>query len=260
LHRAGRGLEGPVPRLEPVLAISTDSLSQWYAPAVALLAGIVSFASPCVLPLVPGYLSYVTGESIVDAREGRPTRLLPMVLFVAGFSIVFTLYGAFATTFVRVFKGTMGLRIAGAVVVVIGLVMLASAFERGPMWLYAERRPLLGRVRPGVAGALPLGMAFAAGWTPCLGPILGGILAIAAVQSPARGAFLLFVYSLGVGIPFILLGIGMGWLTGSLGWIKRHYTVITAVSGSFLVAMGVLIATGSFTRIVAPLLRFTPGL
>jgi cytochrome c-type biogenesis protein len=243
-----------------MLAISQDALSQWYAPAVALLAGIVSFASPCVLPLVPGYLSFVTGESIVDAERDRRRRLLPMWLFVAGFSVVFTLYGAFASTFVQVFKGVWGLRIAGAVVIALGLVMLAYAFERGPMWLFAERRPLLGSVRPGVAGAFPLGMAFAAGWTPCLGTILGGILAIAATQSAARGAFLLFVYSVGIGIPFVLLGAGVQWLTGTLGWIKRHYRAITAVSGVLLIAVGVLIATGSFTRIVAPLLRFAPGL
>ena len=103
-------------------------------------------------------------------------------------------------------------------------------------------------------------MAFAAGWTPCLGTIFGGILAIAATQSAARGAFLLFVYSVGIGIPFVLLGVGVQWLTGTLGWIKRHYRAITAVSGVLLIAVGVLIATGSFTRIVAPLLRFAPGL
>ncbi|MEX0984946.1 MAG: cytochrome c biogenesis protein CcdA [Actinomycetota bacterium] len=248
-----------------MFAISTDSLSQWYAPAIALVAGVVSFASPCVLPLVPGYLSFVTGESLVHAqREGERAagtrRLLPIWLFVAGFSVVFTLYGAFASTFVKVFKGTIGLRISGAVVIVLGLVMIAYALKRGPIWVFAERRPLLGKVRPGVAGAFPLGMAFAAGWTPCLGTILGGIIAIAGAQSATRGAFLLFVYSLGIGLPFVLLGIGVQWLTGTLGWIKRRYTVITTVSGAFLVLVGVLIATGQFTRIVAPLLRFAPGL
>jgi cytochrome c-type biogenesis protein len=243
-----------------MLAVSTDALGQWYAPAVALLAGVVSFASPCVFPLVPGYLSYITGQSILDADVDRRRRLLPIWLFVLGFSVVFTLYGAFASTFVQVFKGTLGLRIAGAVVIVIGLVMLAYAFGRGPVWLFADRRPFLGKVQPGVAGAFPLGMAFAAGWTPCLGTILSGILAIAAAQSAARGAFLLFVYSLGIGIPFVLLGLGVQWLTGTLGWIKRHYAAIAGVSGALLVVIGVLIATGSFTRIVAPLLRFTPGL
>jgi cytochrome c-type biogenesis protein len=243
-----------------MLAITTDGLSQWYAPAVALLAGIVSFASPCVLPLVPGYLSFVTGESLLEGERGMGRRTLPMWLFVAGFSLVFTLYGAFASTFVRVFKGEVGLRIAGAVVILLGLMMLAYAFERGPMWLYAERRPLLGKVKPGVAGAFPLGMAFAAGWTPCLGTILGGIIAIAATQSAVRGASLLFVYSVGIGIPFVLLGIGVQWLTGTLGWIQRHYRAITATSGALLIVVGILIATGSFTRIVAPLLRFAPGL
>jgi cytochrome c-type biogenesis protein len=243
-----------------VLAIGADSLSAWYAPLVALVAGVVSFASPCVLPLVPGYLSFVTGESLVDEEGGRGRRMLPMWLFVAGFSLVFTLYGAFAATFVRVFKGTVGTRIAGAVVIAIGLMMIAYAFQRGPAWLYSDRRPLLGKVRPGVAGAFPLGMAFAAGWTPCLGTILAGILAIAASQSPARGAALLFVYSVGIGIPFVLLGMGVQWLTGTLGWIRRHHRGITTTSGALLVIVGIMIATGTFTRIVAPLLRFTPGL
>jgi cytochrome c-type biogenesis protein len=245
-----------------VLAISTDALTRWYAPGVALLAGVVSFASPCVLPLVPGYLSFIAGASVVEPAGGsrrRPT--LAMWLFVLGFAVVFTLYGAFASTFVRIFKGTIGLRIAGAVVIVLGVVLLAEALRRGPAWMFAEGRPFLRKVRPGVTGAFPLGMAFAAGWTPCLGPILGGILAIAATGSSARGAFLLFVYSIGVGVPFVLLGVGVRWLTGTLGWITRHYRAIAAVSGALLVVIGILIATGSFTRIVAPLARaFSPGL
>ena len=243
-----------------MLAVTTDALSRWYAPAVALIAGVVSFASPCVLPLIPGYLSFVTGESIVDAEAGKARRLMPMWLFVAGFSVVFTLYGAFVSTFVKVFKGTLGLHVAGAVIILLGLILLASASGAGPAWLYSERRPFLGRTRPGVAGAFPLGMAFAAGWTPCLGPILGGILAIAGGQSAARGAFLLFIYSVGIGLPFVLLGVGVQWLTGTLGWIKRHHGVIAGASGAVLVVVGAMIFSGQFTRLVAPLLRFAPGL
>lgn len=244
-----------------MLAVGPDDLAQWYAPGVAFLAGVVSFASPCVLPLVPGYLSFVTGEAIVDAEEGRrATRLLPIVLFIVGFSLVFTLYGAFASTFVSIFKGRAGLVIGGTIVAAMGVMMLAYAVGKGPAFLFAEQRPFLGKVKPGVAGALPLGMAFAAGWTPCLGVILGGILAIAGAQSAARGAFLLFVYSLGIGLPFLLIGLGAQWLTGSLGWIRRHHEAIAGVSGAFLVLVGVLIATGQFTRLVAPLLRFSPGL
>jgi cytochrome c-type biogenesis protein len=239
---------------------TVSSLSSWWAPALALLAGFVSFASPCVLPLVPGYLSFITGESIVDGVARGSRRLLPMLLFVAGFTLVFTLFGAFAATFVQLFKGRPGQIVAGLVVVAFGLLMIGYALGRGSIALYAERRPLLGKVKPGAAGAFPLGMAFAAGWTPCIGPVLGSILFIASQRSAAGGAFLLAVYSIGLGIPFVLLGLGAQWLTRASSWVRRHYGAIAVVSGSILVAVGVLIATGDFTRLIAPLLRYAPGL
>ena len=241
-------------------------LSQWWAPALAFLAGMVSFASPCVFPLVPGYVSFVSGESVVDAPGGTTTtktrvRLLPIVLFIGGFTLVFTLLGAFSTTFVKVFKGTTGQVIAGSFVVLVGLLMIGYGLRRGPLSLYAERRPLLERMRPGPSGAFPLGMAFAAGWSPCFGPVLTGIVAIAATQSAARGAFLLGCYSLGLGVPFLLIGVGVQWLTGALGWVRRHYTAIAVGSGALLVCIGVLMITGLFTRyLVAPLVRFAPQL
>ncbi len=243
-----------------MIADTVTSLSSWWAPALALVAGFVSFASPCVLPLVPGYLSFVTGESIVDGVPAGRRRLTPMLLFVGGFTLVFTLFGAFASTFVQIFKGRPGQIVAGLVVVALGLLMVGYALGRGSIVLYAERRPLLAKVKPGGVGAFPLGMAFAAGWTPCIGPVLAAILFIASQQSAARGAFLLACYSLGLGIPFVLLGLGAQWLTGWAGWVKRHYTAIAVVSGSVLVVVGILIATGEFTRLLAPLLRFAPGL
>jgi cytochrome c-type biogenesis protein len=208
--------------------------------------------------LVPGYVSFVTGSRATEGEGRRP--LVPILLFILGFTIVFTLLGAFAGTFVRFFRDEWFQRAAGLVVLLLGLLMLGYALRRGSPRLYAERRPLLERVRPGTAGALPLGMAFAAGWTPCIGPVLGGILAIAASGGTVKGAALLVVYSLGLGVPFLLVGIGADRLVRSLGWVRRHYRAIAGVSGALLVAVGVLLITGTFQRFIAPLARFTPGL
>jgi cytochrome c-type biogenesis protein len=236
-----------------------SGLSSWWAPALAFLAGIVSCASPCVWPLLPGYVSFVSAEAL-EEKPGASRPLLPILLFILGFTIVFALLGAFSSTFVHLLRGTTGQRIGGAVVIALGLLMIGYALQRGSLTLYAERRPFLQKVRPGRAGALPLGMAFAAGWTPCIGPVLGGILTIAGNGSAARGAFLLVCYSLGLGVPFLLVGLGVRKLMGAFGWIKRHYRPIAAVSGAFLVFVGVLLFTGAFTRVFAPLARYTVGL
>ena len=244
-----------------MLAQTTD-VSAWWGPALAFLAGAVSFASPCVFPLVPGYLAFVTGERVVDdpTVEER-IRFVPILLFIGGFTVVFTLYGAFSTTFVKLFRGTAGQVVAGAFVVAVGLLMVGYGLRKGPLALYAERRPLLERMKPGAAGAFPLGMAFAAGWTPCIGPVLAAILLVASQQNAARGAFLLVCYSLGLGLPFLLIGVGVQWLTGVLGWVRRRYSAIAVVSGSLLVCVGVLLMTGLFTRyLVTPLQRFAPQL
>jgi cytochrome c-type biogenesis protein len=235
-----------------------SGLSSWWAPALAFAAGVVSFASPCVWPLVPGYVSFVTGTRATEGEGRRP--LVPILLFILGFTIVFTLLGAFAGTFVRFFKAEWFQRVAGLVVVGLGLLMLAYALGRGPAALFAERRPLLERIRPGTAGALPLGVAFAAGWTPCIGPVLGGIFAIAASGGTFKGAALLAVYSLGLGVPFLLVGLGADRLMRSLGWVRRHYRAIAGVSGALLVAVGVLLMTGLFRQVFGPLSRFAPGL
>jgi cytochrome c-type biogenesis protein len=252
-----------------VIADATESISRWWAPALAFIAGIVSFASPCVFPLVPGYLSFVTGEAVatIDREPTTETRtrtrnLAPILLFIAGFTLVFTLYGAFSTTFVRIFKGRTGQVIAGLVVIAVGLLLIGYALGRGWLALYAERRPLLQKVRPGVTGSFPLGMAFAAGWTPCIGPVLAAILTLAAASGGAvRGAFLLAIYSLGLGVPFLLLGLGAQWLAGTLGWIKRHYRAISVVSGGILIVIGAMLMTQTFTRYLNGLAgRFQPGL
>jgi cytochrome c-type biogenesis protein len=243
----------------------SNQIGTWLAPFVAFLAGVVSFASPCVLPLVPGYLSFISGAEASTAgeagvRTARRARLAPIALFIAGFTVVFTLLGAFSSTFVRLFKGTAGQIAAGSVIALLGALLIAYGLGRGSIALYAERRPFLTKVRPGVTGAFPLGMAFAAGWTPCIGPVLGAIIGLAATRSAAGGAFLLVCYSLGLGVPFLLLGIGVQRLVGTLGWFQRHYEVIAVASGVVLIAVGVLIATGWWTRLVAPLLNLWPGL
>ena len=140
-----------------MVADAADQLSRWWAPALAFVAGLVSFASPCVFPLVPGYLSFVAGDAAVERDRSRRERLAPILLFIAGFTLVFTLEGAFAATFVRVFEGTTGQVVAGVIVVVVGLLLIGFALGRGSIGLYADRRPFLGKVRPGVAGAAPLG-------------------------------------------------------------------------------------------------------
>ena len=239
--------------------IVQSGLASWWAPALAFAAGLVSCLSPCVWPLLPGYLSFVAGDRI--AEEGRRP-IVPMLLFILGFSIVFVLLGAFASTFVQVFRGTAGQRIGGAFVIVFGLLMIGYALQRGSLALYAERRPFLERVRPGSGvGAVPLGMAFAAGWTPCIGPVLASILAIAASGSTARAVLLLASYSAGLGVPFLIVGFGMTRFMGAFDWVRRRYTPIAIVSGTLMVALGVLLFTGQFTRLVAPLAeRFTPDI
>ena len=239
------------------LAITQSDLTTWWAPALAFVAGVVSFASPCVFPLVPGYVSFVTGER---ASEREPRPLLPILLFIAGFAVVFTLLGAFASYLVPKVRGVTGQRVGGTIVLVFGMLMVVTALGRGSVRLYAERRPFLERVRPGPAWAAPMGMAFAAGWTPCIGPVLGGILALASQGSTARGSLLLLCYSAGLGLPFLLVGLGVGRLMGAVGWVKRHHTAITAASGSLLVVVGVLLVSGQFTRLFAPLSRYAPGL
>ncbi len=244
-----------------LIAQAPAGLSQWWAPALAFVAGVVSTASPCVWPLLPGYVSFIAGESAVDAATGRRRApLLPILLFIGGFTLVFVLLGAFATTFVQLFKGDTGQRIAGVVVAGLGLLMIGYAYQRGTISLYTERRPFLAKIRPGSVGAMPLGMAFAAGWTPCIGPVLGGILAIASTGGTLRGVVLLLCYSLGLGLPFLLVGLGVNWLTGTFEWIERHYKAIAVVSGTLMVAIGILLFTGAFTRFFAPLARFAPGL
>jgi cytochrome c-type biogenesis protein len=247
--------------------IVQTGIASWWAPALAFAAGLISCVSPCVWPLLPGYISFVTGDRIVGEGTGAERRpLAPMLLFILGFTIVFVLLGAFVSTVfgrrtIEILKGSAGQRIGGAIVIAFGVLMIGYALQRGSTSLYAERRPFLAKVRPGSVGAVPLGMAFAAGWTPCIGPVLGAILTIAGTGSTARAVLLLISYSAGLGVPFLLVGLGVTRFMGAFEWVKRHYTPIAIVSGGLMIAIGVLLFTGTFTRLVTPLAeRFTLSL
>jgi cytochrome c-type biogenesis protein len=233
-------------------SVDPSTLSNWWAPALAFAAGVVSFASPCVFPLVPGYLSFIAGGEAKD--ETKP--IVPMLLFVGGFATVFVAAGAFASALRQPLGSELGIRIAGAVILAFGVMMILYAFRLGMPALYAEKRPFLERVRPGKTGAYPLGMAFAVGWTPCIGPVLGAILTLAANQGGAvQGAVLLLFYSAGLGVPFILVGLGVRKLMASLNWVQRNYHWITGVSGAIMVVIGVLMVSGAWYRFLSPILN-----
>ncbi len=222
--------------------------------AGAFAAGVVSFLSPCVLPLVPGYLSFITGYSPIELekRGGVRSVLVPSLLFVLGFTIVFVGLGASASALGSVLLGYRDVlvRVAGVFVFALGFFMLGLI--RVP-WIYSEARFDLGKIRSlGSAAALVTGMAFAFGWTPCVGPILGSILALAgSTGSVSYGAPLLFAYSLGLGVPFVLVAVLFGRLRTTLSWLNRHSLVINRIAGVLLMVIGVLIFTGQLSRLAA---------
>jgi len=225
--------------------------------ALALVAGVLSFTSPCCLPLMPGYVSYVSGVAGpgTSGVAVRPRVLGAALLFVLGFATVFTLLGAGASSiggFLLAHRQSL-IRVAGLFVALMGLVTIGVV--RIP-WLSREVRLDLSKVRPGPLGAVPLGMAFAVGWTPCIGPVLAGILtAAAATQGAWRGASLLFVYSLGLGIPFLLLAAGYANAGRVFRWFRRHGRAVEVAGGAVLVVMGILMVTGQWLRLFTPLIR-----
>jgi cytochrome c-type biogenesis protein len=225
--------------------------------ALAFVAGIISFTSPCCLPLMPGYVSYVSGVagSGSTATLVRSRTMLSAVLFIAGFATTFTLMGAAASglgSVILYHRMVLG-RVAGVFVILMGLATMGML--RVP-FLYRERRLDLARIRPGPAGAAPLGMAFAIGWTPCIGPVLAAILTAAATVHDAwRGAALLFVYSMGLGIPFLLLAFMVARTGRLFSWLRRHGRAIEIAGGGILVLMGVLMITGTWVQLFAPFLR-----
>lgn len=222
---------------------------------LAFLAGILSISSPCCLPLIPGYLSYVSGVATGEGSNRRSRVLGAAALFVGGFAVIFTALGAAASLLGSVLLGALPLliKIAGVFVILMGLSMLGIL--RLP-FLQMEKRLDMRRVRSGPAGAFPLGMAFAFGWTPCIGPVLATILtAAAATQGAARGAGLLLIYSLGMGLPFMLMAVAYTRDGRTAGFLKRHALLIERAGGGLLITMGVLLITGQWARLFVPLLR-----
>jgi cytochrome c-type biogenesis protein len=216
----------------------------------ALGAGLVSFVSPCVLPLVPGYLSAVTGVSVGEL-EGASWRrvLVPSLIFVASFSSIFILLGLTATgigSTLQDHRDTLE-KISGAVIIAMGVLFVASLFVTR---LNREWHVEALMLRAGKGGPLIAGMAFAIAWTPCIGPTLGAILSAAALSgSAAHGALLLAIYSAGLGIPFLATALAFSRMTTAFATIKRHYAAIMAVGGGILIVMGVLILTGDFFQL-----------
>ena len=227
---------------------------------VALTAGILSFLSPCVLPLVPSYLSFVTGMSLEDMRGGldRKRILLHSLLFVSGFTIIFVLLGASATfigTFLLVHSDWVA-RIGGIIIIVLGLHLM-GAFRILP--LMGEKRVHLSNKPTGYIGTVAVGIAFGAGWTPCIGPILGAILTMAASRDTvAAGTLLLFVYSLGLAVPFLLSALAMERFLDAFARFRTFLPTVQIISGVLLLLLGILLVTGSFTTLAAWLNRFTP--
>ncbi|MWA02061.1 cytochrome c biogenesis protein CcdA [Actinomadura sp. LD22] len=212
------------------------------AAPLAALAGLVSFLSPCVLPLVPGYLSYVTGMTGADLAEQRRGRLLSgVLLFVAGFSVVFVSYG--------VAFGGLGrwlleyqdriTRVLGAVTIVFGLAFMGLIPG-------LQRTMKSGRVpSAGLAGAPLLGALFALGWTPCIGPTLGAVQSLAISEASAtRGALLSLAYCVGLGVPFVVTAVAYRRALGAFGAVKRHYPLVMRIGGGMLVLIGVLLVSG----------------
>jgi cytochrome c-type biogenesis protein len=238
-------------------------------------AGVLSFISPCVLPLIPGYLSYISGLSLDEMRgspaaagtavavaappETRRRIILSSLAFILGFSIVFVALGASASAIGQFLMSRLTIlgKIAGAIVIIFGLhTMGVLRIE----WLYQEKRVQTSQQRPaGFIGATLVGMAFAFGWTPCLGPILAGILAVAASQDTiGHGVRLLAAYSMGLGVPFFATALAINRFFAALARIRRHYHKVEVVSGALLVAIGVLIFTDRFTIIAQWLTPYLP--
>jgi len=235
----------------------------WIAVPIAVLAGLVSFLSPCVLPLVPGYLGFIGGavaprgqqvDGIPSPRRNR--MVLGVLLFIAGFTVVFMA--------VNIFGGTVGMffvrerdvitRIMGVVIIFLGLVFI-GLFGFAQRTIHPQVRSSLGLV-----GAPLLGIALGVGWAPCIGPTLAVILNMSLESGSAwRGAILGFAYSLGLGIPFLLIALGFGWATRSVAFLRRHIRAVNLIGGGLLVVLGILMVTGLWTLLTSQLVGVISG-
>ncbi|MDD3927338.1 MAG: cytochrome c biogenesis protein CcdA [bacterium] len=231
---------------------------------LAFLGGVVSFLSPCVLPLIPGYLSFITGLSAAELERGGSTvwraSLAPSMLFVLGFSAIFISLGASVSTIGKWLLVNQPLltRAGGLLVILLGLFVIGW-LRLSP--LYREKRFHLDKMPLGIWGAPLAGAAFAFGWTPCVGPILSAILLKAGtVETAGQGMLMLSAYSLGLGIPFVVSALLFSLFMGFSGWIKRRYTLVTYISGGLLILMGVLMLMDKMTRFSGFVQGLLPGL
>ncbi|MEU3569963.1 cytochrome c biogenesis protein CcdA [Kitasatospora sp. NPDC036755] len=229
------------------------------AAPVALVAGLASFFSPCVLPLVPGYLSYVTGFSAADLADARGSRrgrmLLGVVLFILGFTAVFVSTGALFGYFgqeLQDYKRTINI-VLGSLTVVMGLAFMGLVPGLSMREVRSHRRPAVG-----LLGAPMLGVVFGVGWTPCMGPTLTAVQNLALNQADAqRGALLTTFYCLGLGVPFIVAAVAFRRALGAFGWVKRHYPLVMRIGGGMLVVVGLLLVTGVWDTMMSQLQSWT---
>ena len=229
----------------------------WIATPIAFIAGLVSFFSPCVLPLLPGYLGFVSGSANTKSRM-----VLGSVLFVLGFTVVFVFLGAGFGGLGSLLQGDLKnwiQRGSGVLVILLGVVLIGG-FD------FAQRTAKL-NIKPsaGIIGAPLLGIVFGLGWTPCIGPTLGAVLNLAFDSgSVLRGAFLAIVYSLGLGLPFVLVAAGFGWASKTVGFVKKNIRAINLFGGALLVVLGLLLVTGLWQQVIDWIaevtLVFTPAI
>ncbi|MDH6217806.1 cytochrome c biogenesis CcdA family protein [Streptomyces pseudovenezuelae] len=225
---------------------------------VALLGGLVSFFSPCVLPLVPGYLSYVTGVTGTDLAEARRGRMLAGAsLFVLGFTAVFVSSGALFGYFGDTLQDNKGVlsKVLGSLMILMGVFFMGLMPWMTQREFRFHRRPVAG-----LAGAPFLGALFGIGWTPCIGPTLASVLALSSQQSSAgRGAILTVAYCLGLGLPFVLAAVAFRKALGAFGWVKRHYVWVMRIGGTMMIVTGLLLLTGAWDRLVQDMQSWSAG-
>lgn len=225
---------------------------------IAFGAGLLSFLSPCVLPLIPSYVTFITGLSLEDVQKSRRAALIHALLFVLGFTLIFLALGATATALGQLlgYQRVWITRVGGVLIIVFGLYMLGvfniSFFSQ-------ERRVHIANKPIGYLGTLLVGVAFGAGWTPCIGPILGSILTYAASSADlSRGIWLLLAYSLGLAVPFLLSAVAVERFLDFFSRMKRQMGWITKTSGVLMIAIGILMVTNYFTVLAAVLNQYTP--
>jgi cytochrome c-type biogenesis protein len=225
---------------------------------IAFSAGLLSFLSPCVLPLIPSYVTFITGLSLEDVQKSRRAALTHSLLFVLGFTLIFVAFGATATALGQLLLAHRAWisRVGGVLIIVFGLYMLGafniSFFSR-------ERRVHIADKPVGYLGTLLVGIAFGAGWTPCIGPILGSILTYAASSADlARGLWLLLAYSLGLAVPFLLAAVAVERFLDFFSRMKRHMLWVSRVSGVLMIIVGLLMITDYFTILASYLQKLTP--